>query len=234
MTPALPPELPSHFVPWRRRPDAPARGRGESRSTGNSEIGEGAKPFASSKRKFWQWPPRPRGAGQTNPDDDGPELFRLIGFAGSIGLGLIGPWAGRSWVDWPWVDRSWAGRSLAGRFWAGRFWASPLPGRALPSRHRIRACRAAAAHRQARRPSNAACPPDARRRFARRTTTAKRRQDKAGPSGPMSDSGRGDSLRRDANALWRSRRVIMAGMRRSGEQDVHDQIILQSSCRAFG
>jgi hypothetical protein len=56
-------------------------------------MGEGAvkqKPIASSKRKFWQWPPRQRGAGQTNPNDDEPELLRLIGFAGSIGLGLIG------------------------------------------------------------------------------------------------------------------------------------------------
>ena len=115
------------------------------------------------------------------------------------------------------MDRS-SDQSSADQSWADRSWAAPLPGRARPSRHRIGASRAVAVHPQARRPSSAAGPPDARPRFARRTTTAKCRQDKAGPSGPMSDSGRGDSLRRDANALWRSRRVIMAGMRRRGEQ----------------
>src|SRR3984893_15399774 len=51
--------------------------------------------------------------------------------------------------------------------WAVRSSASPLPERASPSSHRIPACHGAAAHRPARRPSNAACPRYVRPRFGR-------------------------------------------------------------------
>jgi hypothetical protein len=141
-TPTLPPGPPWHF--GQRRPDAPARrrrarpeieqrrGRGESRSTGNSEIGEGAKPLAR--------PPRPRGAGQTNPDDDEPELLRLIDFAGSIGLGLIGLGS----IGLRLIGLGLAGLGLVGfglvgfgpcRFLGARRHPAVVFGRAAPRRH---------------------------------------------------------------------------------------------------
>ena len=106
-------------------------------------MGEGAvkqKPIASSKRKFWQWPPRPRGAGQTNPDDDGPELLRLIGFAGSIGLGSIGlGLIGLGLIGLGLIGLGLVGFGLVGfgprRFLGARCHPGIVFGRAAPRRH---------------------------------------------------------------------------------------------------
>jgi hypothetical protein len=93
---------------------------------------------------------------------------------------------------WPdWSDRSSLDQS----------WASPLPARARPSTHRIQACRAAAARRQARRPSSAACRRGARPRFCRRKTPAKRRRGTARPASVLPKNGASAG---DVTALWRS------------------------------
>jgi len=81
-------------------------------------------------------------------------------------------------------------REVRGSLWADRSSVSPLPRRAPPSRHRIQACRVAAAHRPARRPSNAASPLAARQRSGKRRTIAKHRQ---AIGEPIWASGRGAS-----------------------------------------
>jgi hypothetical protein len=116
----------------------------------------------------------------------------------------------------PWVminiaqSRKFRGWGTRKAIWIDQSWAAPHPAPARPPTHRIRACRAAAVRRQARRRSSVACPRAARPRFSRRRTTAKGRQDTARS---IWFSGSNDSSRGDATAMWRSRSAIMAGMR---------------------